>query len=207
MKKTNLRRSFAAVGAAVACLMVMANPAAAVGHTADLTAGEITLTKTGITPEVIDLSPGGTGSCGTGTLNYDETGTTIGVTGLSGSAVRTFGTTGTFLAVLTRSTSGNTTGTINSTTVPHTITAFRVAIVITIYNTTGCTPTGTAICTLAVILSLSGSSTSTSTSQNFTLTGTSVGNMVAFPTCGAGPSYLIGTTSSTTAAIVGHITS
>ncbi len=206
MKKTYLRRSLAAVATAVACLAIMGNPAAATTHDASLTAGEVTLTKTGMTPEVIDLAPGGTGSCGTGTLTVDETGTAVGVTALSASAVRTFGTTGTFLAVLSRSTTGNTNGTLNSTATPHTITNMRVAIVITIYNTTGCTPTGTPICTLAIILNLSGTSTSITTSNTFTLTGASVGNMVAFPTCATGPSYLIGSASTVTSAITGHIT-
>ncbi len=205
MKKTHLRRALAAVGTAIACLGIMANPAAATPHEADLTGGIITLTKTGVT-ETIDLTPGGTGSCGTGALDFDETGTAISVTSFTASSVRTFSTTGTFLAVIDQSTIGNSPGTLNSTTNPHTITGLRVGVRVNIYQTTGCSTTGlTPICQLGIVLNLSGTSNSMSASNTFSLTGASVGTMAAFPTCTTGPSYLVGTTATVTTPITGHI--
>ncbi len=211
MKKNHLRRTVVAVATALACLMALGNPAAASAtYHVDITTGVVTLTKTGMTPEVIDFAPT-TPSCTDTSTQVQTTSTTtsstIIFTTINSSHIRTFSTTGTFLAVLTRSTTGNIAGHINSDATPHTITSLRVAIVITIYNTTGCTPTGTPICTLAVLLHLNGTSTSLSNSTNFTVTGSSVGTVVAFPTCATGPSYLIGSSSSTTTALTGHLSS
>lgn len=194
------RRSLAALGTVIACLATMAVPTAATVHTAALTGGQLTLTKTGVT-EVIDA--GSTTSCTLpSTIQVDDgTGTTLAVTALNASHVQHFSTSASYLMVLTRSTVGNSAGTLNSTTTPHTITSMRVAVVMTFYNTTSCTPTGTPVCNLAVLLHLSGTSTSTSAGSNFTLTGTSVGTVVANPTCTAGPSHIIGTSAATTSAL------
>ncbi len=192
MTATLLRRSLAALATAttIACLAV-ASPAAAAAHDAGLTGGQITLTKSGITPVVFNL--GATMSCTIpSTIQVDDgTGTTLAVTALNRSHVENYGTSN-YLTVMTRSTSGNVAGTLNSTTTPHTITSMRVAVVLTIYNTTSCTPTGTAVCTVAVILNLNGTSTSTSPGSNYSLTGSSVGNVASFPTCTAGPSHIVG---------------
>lgn len=210
MKKTHLRRSLAAVATAIACLAIMGNPAAASAtYTATIATGVVTLTKTGMTPEVVDLAPTTPSCTSPSTLTVQTSSTTssstVSVTAINASHVRTFGATGTYLTVLTRSTTGNVAGHITSDTTPHTITGSRVSIVITIYNTASCTPTGTAICTLAVSLNLSGTSTSLSTGTSFNLSGTSQGTVVAFPTCGAGPAYLIGSASSVTSPITGTL--
>ncbi len=209
MRKTHLRRSLAAVFTALACLAVMANPAAATTHSADLTGGVITLTKTGVTEE-INLDPT-VESCDIGETTFvvDTTSTTphtIIITVITSSHVVHFTTTSaSYLVILTRSNVGNVSGTINSTGSPHTVSSMRVGIKATVYNTTSCTPTGTPICELGAVLHLGGSSTSLTTSSTFTLTGSSVGNVVAFPTCTAGPSHLLGTSSTVTSAITGHI--
>ncbi len=203
MNTTHLWRSLIAATTAIACLLGLSNPAGAVLHAHGITGGEITLTKTGVT-EVIDLTPGTGTSCGGGTLEVDETTTTVIVTTLTASGVRTFSTTGTFLVVLTRGTFSNSAGSLNSAANPHIIDSSRSSIVATVYNTTSCTPTGTPICTLAAVVHLAGTSTSTGVSATFTGTSTSVGTVAAFPTCTAGPSYLIGTSSATTVPITSH---
>ncbi len=207
MKKTYLRRSLAALTTVVACLAIMGSPASAAVHQAALTGGTIVLSKTGVT-ETITLGTT-TGSCSTTTITVDlgteTTGASVTVTAFGGSAVQTFSN-GSYLSVLSRSNSGNTAGTLTNTTTGHTISAFRVAIVATIYNTTSCTPTGTPVCTIAVLASLTGSSTSTTATNTFSLTGSSVGTVAAFPTCAAGPSQILGTSSSVTSPITGTLT-
>ncbi len=210
MKKTHLRRSLAALATAIACVAIMGNPAAASAtYTAVINSGVITLTKTGMTPEVVDLAPTTPSCTNPSTLTVTTTSTTssstVSVTAINASHIRTFGATGTYLTVLTRSASGNVAGHIDSTTTPHTVTGSRVSIVITVYNTTSCTPTGTPICTLAVSLNLNGFTTSISDDSSFTLTGSSQGTVVAFPTCAAGPSYLIGSASTATSPITGDL--
>ncbi len=207
MKTTHLRRSLAAVGTALVCLLAMSNPAGATLHSATITGGIITSTKTGVT-ETINLNPT-TASCSSSTLQTDDgtTGTTIAVTTLGSSHVQAYSNGQSYLTVLSRSTTGNSAGAYNTAVTPHTVTNLRVAIVATIYNTTSCTPTGTPVCTVAAILNLSGTTTSTSVSSTFSLTGASVGTVAAFPTCAAGPSQIIGTTLTVTSAIVGHLVS
>jgi hypothetical protein len=58
MHTPSLRRVVALV-TAFACVIALGNPAAAVPVTyaIDLTGGQISLTKTGITPEMFDLAP------------------------------------------------------------------------------------------------------------------------------------------------------
>ncbi len=216
MNTTHLRRSLAAVGTALVCLVVMANPAAAtpVNYNATITGGRIVLSKTGVT-EVIDLVPT-TPSCTTPStlqahFTSNNTSSNVDVTNLNSSHIRTFGTTGTYLAVLTRSTVGNSAGHITSQGTPaHTVDSMRVGIQIRIYNTAGttdpCAPNGPLVCTLGVLLHLNGTSTSISSSNTFSLTGASVGTVVALaPGCAAGPSYLLGTTSAVTVPITGHL--
>ncbi len=210
MNTTHLRRSLAAIATATACLVLMASPAAATPHDADITGGVMTFTKTGYSPENINFSPG-TPSCAGPTMALDETGTTITVTALNYSHVVTYvnangGAGGTYLTVLTRSTVGNSAGVLNSTVTPHTITNMRVGIMITVYNTQTCTPVGAPICRLAYVLNLGGSSTSVSASGTFSLTGNSVGNVIAFPNCAAGPIDLVGTSVTVTNPITGHLT-
>ncbi len=212
MRHTHLRRPLTTVTTAIICVIALASPAAAVPVTykAVLTAGVITLTKTGITPEVIDLAPPNP-SCIPAdyrvTFTSNTNSSNVSITNVAGLHAVTFAG-GTYLTQLTRSTFGNTQGHVtDSTTGTHTITATRVALIATIYNTTDCTPTGTPVCTLAALLELQGTTTSISTSSNFTLTGSSVTPVVAFPTCAAGPSYLVGTTSTVTTAITGHFSS
>ncbi len=197
MNIPTLRRSLVVVTMIIAGLIIPAAPAAATTHTIEISDGTIVLSKTGVT-EVIDL--GASNSCtNPSTVTTDDgTGTTLTVTALSASHVQHFSTSGSYLMVLTRSTAGNTAGALNSTVTPHTITNMRVAVVATFYNTTSCTPTGTPLCTVAFLLNLSGTSTSTSTGSTFSLTGSSVGTVVAFPTCAAGPSHILTTSSTTT---------
>lgn len=204
MNKTHLWRSIAALTTAIACLAVMASPAPATTHDVTITGGVIRLTKTGVSEDV-DLDPSTPSCTNPSTLQVDEDGTTVSVTALNASHVKSFFG-GSFLWVLTRSTTGNVAGTLSSTSVPHTITSVRAAVVATIYNTTSCTPTGTPVCTIASIFHMTGTSTSTSATQTFSLTGTSVGTVVAFPTCTAGPSGILGTSSTTPSPITGTIT-
>ncbi len=207
MKTTHLRRSLAAVATAIACLAVMAGPASATPHDVDITGGVIRLTKTGLTPEDIDLAPTATPSCtNPSTLQVDENGTTAIVTSLDSSHIKHFPSSSSWLWVLTRSPFGNVAGALDSTVSPHTITSMRVGVLVTIYNTTGCTPTGTPICNAAFSLQVNGTSTSTSSGDTFSLTGVSVGTIAAAPTCAAGPSYLIGSTSTVTSPITGTLT-
>ncbi len=204
MNSTSLRRPAAVVIAAIAGLAVMTAPASATTtHVASLTGGQLTLTKTGVT-EMIDLAPA-TPTCPTHPtttlgVEFGSTGTTIDVTSVDGRGLRPLGT-GTYLSVLSQSPVGNDQGTISGTSV----TSLKVGVVATQYNTASCTPTGTPICTLAFSLHLSGTLTGISTSQTFTLTGATVGSVTAFPTCTSGPSYLIGTTSTVSTAITGHL--
>lgn len=205
MDTTRLRRSLAVVVTAVAGLIAFAHPAAAAVHTSQITSGSSTLTKTGVTET---LSFGSTTSCSGTTMQIDlgtETvGASVSVTALSQSHVQPYSS-GSYLTVLTRSTTGNTAGTLGGSTGTHTLSTFRVAIVSTIYNTTSCTPTGTPVCTVAILFALSGTSTSTTVGNTFSLTGSSVFTTVAFPTCTAGPSQILGTTSTTTTPITGTL--
>ncbi len=210
MNKTHLRRSVAALATALACLAVVANPAAAVTHDAVITGGQITLTKTGVN-EVVDL--GGTDSCPQGTtlqVDIDATTNTIAATALASRHIHHFSDSNTYLVVLSRSTFGSP-GAITSASSPHTITSLRVSVGVDIYspahyNATTCETTSTPICRLSILFHFSGSSTSSSSSSTYSLTGSSVGNVVGNPTCAAGPSFLLGTTATTSSAIVGHLT-
>ncbi len=203
MNPTPLRRSLAAVATAVACLALMAHPAAATTHDISITGGEITLTKPGYS-EAFDIGPG-TPSCSS-SMTADENGTTVAVTALSAAHVHHFfGSAGAYLVVFTRSPVGSSPGTIDSTSTPHTITSLQVGILVRIYDTTTCTPTGTPLCSLGLILRLDGTSTSLTVSSAFSLTGGSVGTVAAFPTCTAGPTLYIGTTATVTSAITGHL--
>ncbi len=191
MNTTHLRRAVVAVATAVACLVTLATPSGAVLLNATINGGQFTFVKTGVT-ETIPLTS--TGACGTPTLVTSITGTVFSMTVFSTSQVTAFAGGGSYLSVFTRSTSGNSAGTIDTTVTPHVVSNKRIAIVSTVYNTTGCTPTGTPVCTVAFILNLSGTGTSTTTGSSYTLSGGSVGTVVAFPTCAAGPSQLLGTT-------------
>jgi hypothetical protein len=216
MHMTHLQRSIAAVATALACLLALGNPAAAIPttYTAAITGGEITMTKSGITPEVIDLDS--TTSCTSASMNLNVTSDTSSsnatITAFNWSHVVTFPNGGNYLETLTRSTTGNTAGHLTSTTTPHTIgpigtTPPRVALVFTIYNTTSCTPTGTPVCTLAFQLNLANfTTTSVSTSTTFSFTGTSQGTVAAFPTCTAGPSFLAGAAVNLSTPVTGHFT-
>ncbi len=216
-RRTSLRRSLVAMVTAIVCLVALGNPAAGVPATYDviITGGLIGLSKTGVN-EVIDLIPTTPSCTAPSTLQAHFTSATVSsnvnVTAISSSHVRTFGFSGTFLAVLTRSTVGNSAGhiTAQGTAPAHTVASMRVGIQIRIYNTAGqinpCDPIGNPICTLALVLHLGGNSTSISTSNTFSLTGSSVGTVVAFPTCTAGPTYLIGTTAVVTSPLTGHLT-
>ncbi len=213
MKKTHLWRSIAAIGTALACLTLMTNPAAASMHTSAITGGDITFTKSSITPEAIDLAPG-TGPCPAGTMDVDfgSTDSTILVTAINQRFFTHFSPSGPdYLVVLSRSAFGNTSGTVTSTTTPHTFSSLRVAVVMTIYASTSynditCTSTGAAVCTLAVVLQLSGTLTSLSTSTQFSAAGSSVGTVANFPMCPAGPSHLTGSTAAVTSPLTAHLT-
>ncbi len=217
MHTKHLRRSLTAVVTALACLLALSTPAAATPttYTAAVTGGEITITKTGITPEVIDL--GSTTSCAGTNINVGFSSTTtssqVTVTAFSSSHVTTFANGGSYLVVLTRSPVGNTSGHLDSDTIPHTIdtsttgTSPRVGIVATVYNTTSCTPTGTPVCTLGLIIGMTAVTTiSVSISTTFGFSGASVGTIAAFPTCTAGPSFLVGSAVTVTSPVVGHFT-
>ncbi len=209
MKKAHLRRSLAAVTTAIACLVVMANPASAAVHDVEITGGTVVLSKTGVT-EVVTL--GGTTSCPPPTttlptlrvdLGTETSGASVTVPVLQSSHVQTYSN-GSFLSVLTLSTGGSLAGTLSSsTTTGHTITSLRIPIRIQIYNTDTCTPVN-LVCTLGALVHLNGTSTSTTSSNTFHFTGASVGTLVANPTCGAGPSQLLGTTSTITS-LSGHL--
>ncbi len=194
MNKTHLRRSLAAVITTVACLAIMANPASATVVNAEITGGEITLAKTGVT-EVIDLTPGtggGTTTCPAGVLQVDVQASTINVTALSVTGVRPIGATN-YLAVLTRL------GSVAGTKSGGTITNMKLTVGAAIYSvpTTGCAvPTTPPLCRLAVQATLNGTYTGTllNIGDTATLTGASNGTVVANPTCTAGPSFLLGTT-------------
>ncbi len=172
---------------------------------ANLVKGNVTLTKTGMTAVVLDFNPLAAGSCSDSSLGLAITGTSIGSTSFMASTVRTFGTTGPYLAVFTRSTTGSSAGTLNTTVTPHTVTNMRVAVVMTVYNTTDCTPAGTPMCTLAMVLNLSGTLTGTTPGSELDVTGASVGSFVAFPTCSSGPSFLIGSSGTVTDSITADL--
>lgn len=207
MNTTHGLRPLVVVITFIACSAVMAEPAAATPSADALTAGEITFTKTGMTPEVLDLSPGSSGTCIPPTIEWERTSSTIRITQIAASKVVTFGATGTFLVVLSRTTVGWTDGSLTSSTTAHTITNVRVGVQINVYNTVSCTPTGSAICNVAFILNLSGTATSFVTSGTKSLTGGIVGSVVAYPTCTLGPSQLIGAVSTVTGPITTHQTS
>jgi hypothetical protein len=61
------------------------------------------------------------------------------------------------------------------------------------------------MCRLAMLLNLSGTMTGTTSGSVFDLTGSSVGNVVANPSCTSGPSYLIGSTATVTDSIAGEL--
>lgn len=207
MKKAHLRRSLAALTTVLACLAATAHPAAAIPSTHDgaLTSGQITFTKTGMTSEVIEV---GGPSCTSGALQFNHTSNTssssVTVTAVNASHVKTYAT-GTYLTVITRSGVGNSPGHVTGSTESHTMTSMRVALVMTIYNTTSCTPSGTPICTLAFLLHMQGTSTSISTSSTFSVTGSGASTVAAFPACASGPTHLIGSTPTTTFPFVGHL--
>ncbi len=209
MNTSRPRRSLAAVATAIACLATMAGPAAATpaAHTATITGGTFIKTKTTFTIP-IDLAPT-PASCAPATFNMATTSTTTSstatVTGFNWSHRLDYGTGPTHLTTLTQSTMGNVPGHIDSTTTPHTLTGLRVGLIWTVYSSTGCTPTGTPVCTLAVLFNLSGTTTSLSTSTTFSFNGSSQGSFVGFSTCTAGPAFSIGATSSVTLPITGHL--
>ncbi len=203
MNPTHLRRSPPAIVTIIACLTTMAQPAAAAIHDATFTGGTITATKPSVT-EIFTWPPGT--SCSTPSFRMDATdvhSTTTLITFWQ--VVHNFNlSTGPFLFVWTRSTTANFAGHLASTSTPRTITGMRVGLVLTVYNTTSCTPTGTPVCTLAASLNLSGTTTAASASGTYSLTGTTTGTLVAFPTCTAGPTQLVGTTSTVTSPLTGH---
>ncbi len=213
MPTIHLRRSIVAVTTAIACLVALANPAAAVPVTyrAEITAGQVTVTKTGITPTVFDLSPASL--CAPGAtadldLSSDTTSSSVSITAFDAALVTDFGLGGTpYLVVLTRSPFSNIPGHLDSDSTPHTITGSRHGLVIRIYLTTGCTPTGNPVCTLGVALGLSNvTTTSVSPSTTFSYDGSSVGTIAGFPTCATGPSQILGATVTVTSPVTGHLT-
>ncbi len=203
-------RSVAAVGIAMVVLVTMTDPAAAAVHNSTITGGSLTSTKTGVT-EVITL--GGLTSCEATTLSADfgtETqGGTYSVTFFGHSHVQPYSNGQSYLTMMTRSTTGNIAGTWTSSTgTTHSMTSNRVAFTSLIFNTTSCSTSGNPpICSVAVLLSLNSTfPSSISVSNTFTATGTSVGTVVAFPTCPGGPSQILGTALTTTTGITGTIT-
>jgi hypothetical protein len=203
MRRTHLRRAFAAVATAIACLVVTATPTAATAHDGDITGGEVVFTKPGVT-EVLDLPQ--TACSTTAALDLDVTGTAVTVTALSMKSTSFFSLypPSSFLSIFTRSTSGLTSGTLTGTT----LTTMRVPVEVSVYSSYDftCTPTGTSVCKIAFLLQLSGTLTGTTVSSTYSLVGSSIGTVIANPTCGAGPSYIIGTTAFVTTAITGHLT-
>lgn len=184
MKTTHLRRSLAVVATTLACLAVMATPAAATPHGVDLTDGLLEFAKAGVY-ETIDLS---SPTCSPApTLELDVTGTAVSITDVS---VTSHFPDANVLTVVTPSAIGNTSGTLSGTA----ITPLRVALTMTLYGTTGCTPTGTPLCTLGVLLGLSGTLSGTTASDAVSLHGQSVGNVVALGGCAFGLTFLVGTT-------------
>ncbi len=212
MPTKHLRRTLAAVVTALACLMTPGTPAAAIPttYTASINSGQLTITKTGITPEVITFAT--TTSCPPGpSINVNVTSNTTSsnatVTAFNTSHVATFANGGSYLIVLTRAAFGNVAGHINSTVTPHTVTGSRIGIAATVYNTTSCTPTGTPVCNLAAVIAFtSATTTSVSTSSTYSFSGASVGTVAAFPTCTAGPSFLVGASVTITSPFTGHFT-
>ncbi len=208
MKSTRLRRGIAALTIAVACLITMVNPAAAYPYPyfSDITSGSITLVKTGITPETISLT--GTGTCSYADIAYltlDVTGNTAAITSYSARTIKTFTNgPGTYLVDLTRSVIGNSPGSLWGTN----ITGMRLGVQMHIYSdfdpdTCLLTTTSFPICRLAFIVGLSGTVTGAGFSHTFSLTGSTIGSVVTYPSCTSGPSYLPGTTG--TSSLTGHL--
>ncbi len=212
MPKTHLRRTVAAVATALACLLPAGIPAAAIPttYTATLALGNITITKTGITPEVINL--GSTTSCAPGgTINANFTSNTtssnVSVTAFNWSHVVNYANGGGYLTVITRAAFGNVGGHLDSSVTPHTITGSRIGLNITIYNTFSCTPMGDPVCNLGLVLAwANATTTSVSTSNTYSFGGSSVGNIAANPSCSAGPSFLVGAVVTVTSPLGGHFT-
>lgn len=218
MNPTPLRRSIAAIGTALACLALMANPAAATIHTSDITGGELALIKPSMTPEVIDLGPG-TGPCPAGawTLDVDTASSTLSVTAIDQRVITSLSSPD-YLVVFTRYPLGNSPGPVSSATTPHTFSSLRVAVAMSIYgstryNTSSCSvsvdgTTGlpfTPTCTLLVLLNVSGTLTSLSPSTQLSATFSSLGTVAMLPGC-SGPTFLVGSTAAATTPFTAHLT-
>ncbi len=197
MIRSPLRRSLAAVITSLACLVLMANPAAATTHNATINSGVSIFTKPAVLNS-IDYVP--VAPCAAGWLVADDYvhGVTFNVPSLDwvGRVTTVTGGATTYLFHIFRTAS--TAGTLNTAT--GTITNMRLVLKMEIFTapTTGCTlPTTGPLCSLSVQLNLSGTYTpagTLSTGDVATLTGSSVGIVVASPTCTAGPTFLLGTT-------------
>ncbi len=205
MRTTPLQRSLAALATTIACLALMATPAAATPHDADITGGEISLIKTGVTYVLYPTPPGSTCPTSTPTLEIDITGTSATVTALDIRSIQSFGLAN-GLMVFSRSPLGNTAGTLTGTT----LTSMTVGLQVDVYSSydaTTCTPTGATACRLGVALPLTGTVTGATASDTFSLVGSSLSSLQPMPTCTAGPSVLIGTTVNMTSPLDGHLTS
>ncbi len=206
MRTTPLRRSLVAIGTAIACLIATATPTSATLYSAEITSGALVSSKTGVT-EAFAFNPITTSCIDWDVQLDDSTGTTLRAIAFDGRHAYAYSNGQSYLTEIVQSNVGNSAGALGSTSTPHTVTNMRIGFASTIYNTTGCTPTGTPLCQVGFILSLSGTTTSTSVSSDFSLVGSSVGTVVGFPTCLAGPSQILGTSLVTTSPIMGHYTS
>ncbi len=223
MTKRHLRHPVVVLLTAIISVMALGSPAAAVpvNYRVAITGGTLTLTKAGVN-EPVDLDPTDPSCTDPSTLDVNFTSNTassnVSVLASDTSHLRHLTNSTTYLIVITRSNVANSPGHITTSTagtppVPvHHITSLRVSLSVRVYAphtppNDPCEISTTPICQMAIVLHLNGTSTSISTSNTFSLTGASVGTMVANPTCPSGPSYLLGTSSTVTSPITGHLES
>lgn len=184
--KTKLRRSVAALATAVACLALMATPAAATTHTATTTGGNLTFFTSFGTTGLFDLNPPLAGSGGTdcgSTLAIDEDGTgAVDVTQYTSASRFTLGGSH-FIVVMTRQ--GSTAGTYSGGTISSATLSLRVDIFFatnTSSTATDCAHGTTRSCRYTLTLHLTGTYTGWTASSTLQLAGSS-GTVVSSPPC------------------------
>ena len=185
---TKLRRSVAALVTALACLALMATPAAATPHSATVTGGNLVLTATNTL--VLTFPFAGTGGTGCGhTLDVDEdaTASTADIIGYSSASRFTLGT-GAFVAVITRTAS--TPGTVSGTGVSSSTLSLQIDI-LTAANAnpaTDCT-TNAQRCRLRTTLSFAGTLSGWSVSSTASLSYPTSLALLTVPPPGCGPPW------------------